>query len=202
MNTLNLSIRKSLKVTSLVVALGISSMTLAGGNNAHYDTDDKLRDAWIDGKVESALLINRHLNNFTIDTDVKGKTVYLSGTVKSGVDKELAGEIAKGIEGVVDVENNLVVKEDAKMSKKAYKDGDERSFGTWYDDSTTTAAIKSKFLWSGEVDGLDINVDTMHGVVTLNGTANTSANKALAEEMAKNTNGVTKVINKLKIKNG
>ncbi len=201
MNTLKLSIKKSLQVTALIGAMGISSLAWAD-NNAHYESDHKLKDAWIDGKVESALLINRHLNNFTIDTDVKNHTVYLTGTVKSDVDKALAAEIAKGIKGVENVENNLVVDADTEMKKTAHDEGDERSFGTWYDDATTTASVKSKFLWSGEVDGLDINVDTHRGVVTLNGTADSEANKELAEKMAKNTDGVRDVVNKLVVKNG
>ena len=126
----------------------------------------------------------------------------MTGTVKSDVDKALAAEIAKGIKGVENVENNLVVDADTEMKKTAHDEGDERSFGTWYDDATTTASVKSKFLWSGEVDGLDINVDTHRGVVTLNGTADSEANKELAEKMAKNTDGVRDVVNKLVVKNG
>ncbi len=197
MNTLNSSIKKVLKTSLYVAAFGMSAMAFA--DNSHYDTDDKLKDAWIDGKVESALLVNRHLNNFTIDTDVKANKVYLTGTVKSDVDKELATEIAKSIKGVVDVENKLVVKEDVEMKKSAYKEGDERSWGTWYDDATITAAVKSKFLWSGEVDGLDINVDTMNGEVSLKGEADSAANKDLAEKLAQNTDGVRKVHNHLTV---
>lgn len=201
MSTLNSSIKKALKTSVLITALGLSAASFAGDNNAHYDNDDKLKDAWIDGKVETALLVNRHLNNFTIDTDVKANTVYLTGTVKSSVDKDLAGEIAKSIKGVANVENKLMVKEDTEMKRRAYNEDDEdtRSWGTWYDDSTTTASVKSKFLWNGEVDGLDINVDTLNGVVTLNGEADSTANKALAEKLAQNTDGVRSVVNNLTI---
>ena len=198
MNTLNTSIKRALKTTLYVTAFGLSAAAFAD-NNAHYDNDEKLKDAWIDGKVETALLVNRHLNNFTIDTDVKAHKVYLTGTVKSDVDKDLAGEIAKSIEGVTDVENNLMVKADTEMKKRSYSDDEERSWGTWYDDSTTTASVKSKFLWNGEVDGLDINVDTMNGVVTLNGEADSTANKSLAEKLAQNTDGVRSVVNNLTI---
>lgn len=202
MKTLNSSIKRALKTTVYITAFGLSAAASADGNNSHYDTDDKLKDAWIDGKVETALMVNRHLNNFTIDTDVKAHKVYLSGTVKSEVDKDLAYQIAKSIKGVSDVENNLVVKKDTEMKRQAYKvddADDKRSWGTWYDDSTTTASVKSQFLWNGEVDGLDINVDTMNGVVTLNGEADTSANKALAEKIAQNTAGVREVVNNLTI---
>lgn len=168
-------------------------------SNNVYKSDNRLRDAWIDGKVESALLVNTHLNNFTIDTEVKNNEVFLTGTVRSEVDKELATEIAKSIEGVKNVENDLVVKRDMEMDDRSDNEGDERSWSTWYNDATTTASVKSKFLWDDNVDGLDINVDTMYGVVTLEGAADTSANRDLAEKIAKNTDGVRKVVNKLKL---
>jgi osmotically-inducible protein OsmY len=176
---------------------------LYANNNDRYQTDEKLHDAWLDGKVESALLVNRHLNNFTIDTDVKGNVVYLTGTVKSDVDKNLATEIAQSIEGVTDVKNNLKVDRETEMQERDYypdDDEDNRSWGTWYDDATITASVKSQLLWNDETEGLDMNVDTMNGVVTLKGDADSSANKNLAEKIAQNTEGVRKVVNNLSIK--
>jgi osmotically-inducible protein OsmY len=188
---------KNLKKTLLMASMFTGSLAIA--DNSQYDTDDKLRDAWIDGKVESALLVNRHLNNFTIDTDVVNNVVFLSGTVKSDVDKELAEAIAKSIKGVDSVDNKLMVKKETEFKKQQYRNDDDRSFGTWYDDSTITASIKSQFLWNGEVDGLDINVNTRHGEVTLEGETDSSAASNLAEQIAKNTTGVTKVTNKLTV---
>jgi osmotically-inducible protein OsmY len=192
----NLPIKNTLKASILVVALGLGSAALAD-NNSRYDKDNKLKDAWIDGKVETAFLINRHLNNFSIDTDVIDNVVYLSGTVKSEVDSDLAFEIAKGIAGVEKVENKLVVEKDYKAKKRSDDEEPKRSLSTWYNDSTTTAVIKSKYLWNGEVDGLDINVDTYEGVVTLEGDAESSAHVNLAVKIAENTQGVRQVVKKL-----
>ncbi len=169
--------------------------------NSQYDNDDKLRDAWLDGKVETALLVNRHLNNFTIDTDVKGRTVTLSGTVNSEIDKELAGEIAKGIEGVNKVDNKLVVeKADKKKHQDEVGDNEKRSFSDWYYDSTTTASIKSKLLWNSETSGLKVNVDTNYGKVTLKGEVKSSTEKDLVGKIAENTDGVRSVDNQLVVK--
>jgi osmotically-inducible protein OsmY len=92
-----------------------------------------------------------------------------------------------------------MVKKETEFKKQQYRNDDDRSFGTWYDDSTITASIKSQFLWNGEVDGLDINVNTRHGEVTLEGETDSSAASNLAEQIAKNTTGVTKVTNKLTV---
>ena len=35
-------------------------------------------DAWIQRKLETVYLLNRHLNSFAIDTEVRGGAVHLS----------------------------------------------------------------------------------------------------------------------------
>ncbi len=184
------------KATLFAASLAVTPFVIAGGNS-HYDSDDKLKDAWLDGKVEAALLVNRHLNNFTIDTDVKGQVAYLSGTVSSEIDKELAEAIAKGIKGVSKVENDLVVKKQKHDDKNGVDK--ERSFAEWYDDATTTAAVKTNLLINQEASGLQVNVDTLEGVVTLTGEVETEAEIDLIVKLAENTAGVIDVKNKLKL---
>jgi hyperosmotically inducible periplasmic protein len=62
-------------------------------------------------------------------------------------------------------------------------------------DTNITAKIKTKLLADPEVGGLAINVDTVNGKVTLTGTAKTKAQKNEAGKLAKNTEGVTDVVN-------
>ncbi|WP_154222727.1 BON domain-containing protein [Marinicella rhabdoformis] len=189
--------KTAIKTTLFAATLAVTPIAFAG-NNGHYDSDDKLKDAWLDGKIEAALLVNRHLNNFAIDTDVKGQVAHLSGTVNSNIDKELAEEIAKGIKGVSKVKNNLVVDE-KQQPKKAVK-GEERSFGTWYDDATTTAAVKSSLLLNKEASGMKVNVDTLYGIVTLSGEVSTAQEVDLIIKLAENTSGVRDVKSQLKVK--
>lgn len=196
-------LKKAIKSTFFATSLAVTSLAIAGGNE-QYTTDEKLKDAWLDGKVETALLVNRHLNNFTIDTDVKNTKALLSGTVNSEIDRELAEEIAKSIEGVTSVENNIIVKKAAEPSDKMHvthkhQSDKTRKFGTWYDDATTTASIKSELLWNSSTSGLDVNVDTMYGVVTLNGVVETAVEKDLIEQIAENTPGVKKVESEIKV---
>lgn len=191
-------LRNAIRTTILAASIAATPIALA--DNSQYDNNDKLKDAWLDGKVETALLVNRHLNNFEIDTDVKGRTVVLTGTVNSDIDKELAGEIAKGIEGVNKVKNKLTVEKSDNMMHEKHQDKDaDRSFSNWYYDATTTAEIKSKLLWNGETSGLSVNVDTMYGQVTLKGEVNSSAEKDLVEQIAENTDGVRNVDNQLTV---
>jgi len=154
-------------------------------------------DAWIQGKLETVYLLNRHLNGFAIDTDVRGGAVHLTGKVESNIDKDLAGELAKGIDGVVSVKNDLVV---AEHSRVPAAEGDHRPFGEWVEDATTTARVKTKLLTDRNIAGLKINVDTKGDIVTLAGEVPSSEEKQLAEQLARNTGDVKDVHNQLVVR--
>jgi hyperosmotically inducible protein len=66
-------------------------------------------------------------------------------------------------------------------------------------DSAITAIVKSKLAADNETSSANINVDTKGGVVTLTGVVTTQANKEQAERIAKNTEGVTRVINNITV---
>lgn len=204
MNTKTDKLKQAIKSTFLAGSLAVSTLAMAGGND-RYTTDEKLKDAWLDGKIETALLVNRHLNNFKIDTDVKNNVAYLSGTVDTEIDRELAAEIAAGIEGVTEVDNDIIVKQspvtatDKTHMTHEHEPEKTRTFGQWYDDATTTASIKSELLVNENTSGLDVNVDTAYGVVTLNGVVETAAEKALIEEIAETTAGVKDVDNEIEV---
>jgi osmotically-inducible protein OsmY len=125
--------------------------------------------------------------------------VHLTGTVESDIDRDLAGELAKGIDGVVDVKNDLRVDvaEGRRAREETHSQAGERPFGAWIDDATTTAAVKSKLLGSANIKGLKIDVDTNNDVVTLTGQVRSSEQSQLAEELAKNTGDVKEVHNNL-----
>jgi osmotically-inducible protein OsmY len=67
------------------------------------------------------------------------------------------------------------------------------------DDAAITTALKAKLVADDQLKALDINVDTVGGVVTLTGTAPTDAAKAYASELAATVDGVTSVTNDLTV---
>jgi osmotically-inducible protein OsmY len=66
-------------------------------------------------------------------------------------------------------------------------------------DSTITAAVKSNLAAPNESGPINVNVDTRGGVVTLTGAVETQAEKERAEQVAGNTEGVTRVINNITV---
>jgi hyperosmotically inducible protein len=67
------------------------------------------------------------------------------------------------------------------------------------DDSTVTAKVKTKLAADTQTSAIKIGVDTVAGVVTLSGTVPTDTEKNKAEELAKNTDGVKQVVNRISV---
>ena len=70
---------------------------------------DYLSDAQITAKVKTALFDNGAIDSANVSVETRDGTVYLSGTLASDNDVETAGQLAAGVEGVEDVENDIVV---------------------------------------------------------------------------------------------
>ena len=180
-----------------VAVTGLVASSLVGLQAYGADREGAVKDAWIDGKLETVYLLNRHLNGFAIDTAVDKGMVHLTGKVESDIDRDLAGELAKGIEGVVEVDNDLMVEVGARATPAADAD---RSFGVWIDDATTTAGVKAKLVGNSNTHGLQIDVDTRGDVVTLSGEVASAEEKSLAEQIARNTGDVKDVRNQLVVR--
>lgn len=193
--------KRQLTITALLVG-----SALAGAQAYAGDFTGDAKDAWITGKLEAVYALNTHLDAFAINTDTTNGKVHLTGKVESDIDRDLAGELAKGIEGVVSVDNDLTVASGTRAAPHAAattksgttssKSGD-RPFGVWVDDATTTAMVKSKLFADPHIKGSKIDVDTRGDVVTLSGTVGSKEQKELAEQIAKNTGDVKQVKNQL-----
>jgi osmotically-inducible protein OsmY len=66
-------------------------------------------DGWLWTKTRAVLAATDDLRDSTINLDVDNEVVTLSGTVATTAQKTKAAQVAKGIEGVKSVKNNLVV---------------------------------------------------------------------------------------------
>jgi len=181
-----------------MIAALVLGTTAMGAQANSWENESK--DAWIDGKAETVLLMNTNLNNFDINTDVNNGKVTLTGKVKSDLDKELAEELVLSLDGVMDVDNQLTVVKDkhsAMMKDKDMDSGD--SAESDLTDAKITTVITTRYLFNSEVSGTNIDVDTDQGVVTLNGTVNSEAEKQLAVKIAANAEDVRDVKDNLTI---
>jgi len=74
-----------------------------------------------------------------------------------------------------------------------------KTAGQNVDDSALTARVKTKLVSEKAANFTRIDVDTNNGIVYLNGVVPDTQQKAKAEELARNTDGVKKVINNLQV---
>jgi hyperosmotically inducible periplasmic protein len=74
-----------------------------------------------------------------------------------------------------------------------------KSAGNIVDDAGITATVKSKLVADRASNLTRVDVDTTNGTVYLNGTVETPEQKARAEELAREANGVRAVVNNLQV---
>ena len=122
-----------------------------------------------------------------------------AGDVATAAQKSEAEKLAK-IHGVTRVDNRIEIdpNEDKTVADLISK-GLSRT-----GESVNDAWILTKVKWfhtgADALKGSDINVDVKDGVVTLKGTVKTEAGRAKAIALAKDTDGVKRVVDQLTIK--
>lgn len=76
-------------------------------------------DGWLWTKTRASMLATNDLRESTINVDVNNAVVTLTGTVATAAQKTRATEVARAIEGVTNVTNNLRVQAGDSMTNQA-----------------------------------------------------------------------------------
>jgi osmotically-inducible protein OsmY len=180
-------------------------------------------DPGITTAVKSKLAADDTVKAYRIDVDTKDRVVTLNGAVDTPVARDRAIELARATDGVRNVVDQLTVSPgvtpttgvDDKIqgeAKEAARDADaktdeaQKKAGDTADragdaaaNAALTSKVKTKFLADTAISGLRIDVDSNNGVVTLTGTVPTAAEKDRALKVARETDGVKSVIDRLKV---
>jgi hyperosmotically inducible protein len=96
-------------------------------------------------------------------------------------------ERAKEVGGQIGQKASEAAKEAGTMAKEALSDG------------ALTAKIKAKMALDDKVKALNLNVDTTNHVVTVSGTVRSNAERERALALARETDGVRQVIDRVTI---
>lgn len=182
------------KPKNLIVSSGLA--VLLSTMNVSFATDSNtqsLTDVRQEVQIWTTYALNPYLRADQLKATVKNGKATLTGVVPEGVNKDLAKEIALGVEGISEVDNQIKVVSDSTNAQANPMSG----FADAIDDATITAAVKSKLLWSRYTEGLKTTVVTKSGRVSLTGSADSAAAKDLAGRLAMNTRGVVSVQNAL-----
>ena len=103
------------KMLGVVLCLGmlplLPTITGCAGDRTHQSTGEAIDDHGISMRVKDALSNDAEYKYEGVNVVTFKGDVQLSGFVDTHAQKSRADTIAKGVEGVKDVENNITVKE-------------------------------------------------------------------------------------------
>ncbi len=106
------------KLTALIVCVGTLAMVAGGitgcaGDRYTQSTGEMIDDKGESSRVKSALSADTQYKYADVKVQTFKGVVQLSGFVNSRDQKNRAGDLAKRVEGVKEVQNNITVKESA-----------------------------------------------------------------------------------------
>ena len=171
---------------SIILVAGILAACAASGDRR--STGETIDDGSIAARTEAALAEDSVTNANDIDIEVDRGRVQLNGFVESDVQRERAGEVARSIDGVVSVKNNLSVS------------AGKRTAGEYVDDSVLLTKVNAALAETSVAQALRIDVEVNRGVVSLGGHVDTDAQVDAAVAAARSVNGVRRVINNLEVR--
>ncbi len=189
-------IKMCLKLMGLFLAttvLGCAPVVIGGGAAGAYKVarDERtvgriLDDSNISATIKADLSSDPLVNAVDIDVDTINGNVILTGVVKSKEQVDRAIEIAKKVEGVKSVKNNLQV--------------GRKTLGESIDDQFLVSKIKAKLIGEPGISSMSIDVDAQKGVVTLSGIVANRIVKERIIKIARETKGTVRVIDNITVK--
>jgi hyperosmotically inducible periplasmic protein len=171
----------------LMALVAAAALTAGAADNKAQTTTQEAKtmvsDSWVTSKTKMSLFADERVKGTQVSVDTTKGVVHLRGKVDSAEAKSAAGDIAKGIEGVKSVKNDLQVV--APTARKAVDASD----------SDIAKAVGTRLSKDTQLKKVDVRTDA--GVVTLTGQVPTIGAGAKASEMARGVPGVKSVKNEL-----
>lgn len=142
-------------------------------------------DQRIVSAAQNSYVFKNYLKEDSVKIDSKEGVVTLSGTVRDAGHKTLAQDTAENLPGVQRVDNQIQVQA---------KDNTETT------DAWLSTKVKGALLFHKNVSGVNTKVYVQDGIATLQGEVASESEKQLAEQYAKEVEGIKGVKNELTVK--
>jgi len=175
------------------------------------------QDAEMKAQLKDALFWDPLLDGDTINATVNNRIAYLSGEVRSSLQKAEAQDIASRVKGLVSISNRLKVEPDISITyydwpinpaddwiygnQSSHKIPGEFGQQPYLSDEQIKKNIEDGFFWNPYVERDAIKVTVDGGVAVLTGTVGTWIGMGEINKDAYNS-GATKVVNRVKIDKG
>ncbi len=177
-------------VLTFCATLVIGGAFLAGSANALGKADERkpINDAWLTAKTKIALFADARVKGSEITVESTQGSVVIRGKVDSDAAKQAAEGIAKEINGVKSVKNDLQVV--APSKREAIDDKDE----------AITTRVNAQIAIDAQLKESGIHAQTNAGVVLLSGEVADLMTSAQASWKVWQVPGVKSVKNDLTVK--
>jgi hyperosmotically inducible protein len=154
----------------------------------------RVDDLEIRAEVLQAITRSAELSGKSIEVRVEDRVVSLSGTVENTAQKTGAEQVARSVDGVVGVSNELLVTNPQAPTEPPSAPAPAR-------DANKELADRVEFELhrTGAFDILTMKVRADDGTVTISGNVRSRAEQLLAEKIAQGIPGVRKLNNELKV---
>jgi osmotically-inducible protein OsmY len=172
--------------TAGVVSVDDSQLVVARWTRDPELREDKYvikEDADIEAAVRRALEIDPWVDGENVEVSALAGVVTLRGRVGNLQAKRSAGSDARNTVGVIDVVNRLSVRPSADV-----------------DDKELANKVTAALLQDPYVDRFELLVSVINGRVHLDGTVDSHFEKARADTVASNVDGVVHVVNNLEVR--
>src|SRR5262245_15638992 len=205
--------RKQFLASFVVMAFGLILMACAPAEpiNGTSNSTTKMTSSELENKIKTKFDSDAQLKaaDLSVSADADKNEATISGTVRNQALRMKAVNLAKeAIPGIV-LTDKINVKpgeltraeytEENAREERAKASGRGEKIGDSLDDAWIHTKIVAKFIGNSDTPERKINVDVVNKVVTLRGTVDTPEQRAEAERVAKATEGVTSVVNQLKV---
>ena len=203
------------RIAILVVVLALPAPVFT---QTARDTTTVMNDAWITTQVYSKFFMDPDIKGRNIRVDTMSGVVTLTGTVQSGAERNQAVAKAKTTDGVKQVVDKLSLAQAEKPlpspppeknpksaaenteQVKAHAKSVADRVGKEVSDTWITTKVQAMYFLDRDVKGMNIDVTTKGGIVTLAGTVASEATRQKAVADARSIEGVGQVIDKLTVK--
>ena len=169
-------------VYSIALIMAVVALLVTGMPVCASEMDDR-----IESSARQSYVFKSYLKNDDINIHSRDGAVTLTGTVSEEYHKSLAEETVAGLPGVKSVDNRLEIKSELPTANS----------DAWLRDKVKVALMFHRSVSAGTTE-----VDVKDGIVTLQGTADSQAQKELTTEYAGDVEGVKDVRNEMTVTKG
>jgi osmotically-inducible protein OsmY len=198
----------------LVIALVAVSTSLRA--QATRPTGTVVSDAWITTQIYAKFFASSDIKARNINVDTSSGVVTLTGEVHNASERNQAVAKAKETDGVTRVNDKLTLTPATQPGKRggrvngapaANRTGDVRAHaksaadrvGKEISDTWITTKVQAMYFLDRDVKGMQVDVTTQGGIVTLSGAVSSEATRQKAVADARAIEGVRQVVDKLTV---